>query len=81
MPSMPVQVVSEWWPLSILFDLPCDHRALNFVGKCVQVIGQFGERFSLGFVCGQIGDQPVFCRVFAELFQAVLIIPYRVQPL
>jgi hypothetical protein len=54
------------------FDLPCDHRALNFVGKCIQVIRQFGERFSLGFVCGQIefGDQPLFSCLFAKMLRA-----------
>jgi len=26
-------------PLSVLFDLLCRHRTLNFVGKCIQVVG------------------------------------------
>ena len=37
---------------SVFFDLLCGHRTLNLVRKRIQVIGQFGEHFSLGFVRG-----------------------------
>jgi hypothetical protein len=66
--------------LSILFDLPCGQRVLNFIGKRIQMIGQFGKRFSLGFVRGQIGDQPRFSCLSAKMLQAALIVLHSLYP-
>jgi hypothetical protein len=66
--------------LSILFDLPCGQGVLHPVCKRIQMIGQFGKRFSLGFVRGQIGDQPHFSGLSAKMLHAGLVVLHSLYP-